>query len=89
MRISDRCYLFIYFRSDPDSIRLRPVLGWAAADYVYVLHRLKLMVTHSSEKYSKRNSGSPVIGFGVKLYIIWLILVMIQRILSRWVTTGD
>ena len=24
-------------RSDPESIRLRPVLGWAAADYVYAV----------------------------------------------------
>lgn len=28
-------YLFLFNRKDPDSIRLRPVLGWAAADYVY------------------------------------------------------
>jgi hypothetical protein len=27
----------LFYRKDPESIRLRPVLGWAAADYVYVI----------------------------------------------------
>jgi hypothetical protein len=28
---------FYFYRKDPESIRIRPVLGWAAADYVYVI----------------------------------------------------
>ncbi len=30
-------FLLSIYRKDPESVRLRPVLGWAAADYVYVI----------------------------------------------------
>jgi hypothetical protein len=36
---NDEYRLIGLFREDPDSIRLRPVLGWAAADYVYVIEK--------------------------------------------------
>ena len=28
-----------FLREDPASIRLRAILGWAAADYVYVIEK--------------------------------------------------
>jgi hypothetical protein len=37
VQIMPKIFIFFFYRKDPESIRLRPVLGWAAADYVYVI----------------------------------------------------